>query len=216
MKKILSILLVSVILMLTFSVCAYASIYDDIPETEYKYYDKVKEYVYGYDADSYRELYYYNNNNTEPDWVLIVCQVMPEPLERKYGVSVGNRVLWTMGGSGLSRVYTGFTVYIPKLDKFIDLDNNSLVQVVELCPQFIETIEENELGQMLGDVSEDGVLDILDATQIQIRIAGYKDYYLTNVQSTPSGEFSICDLDRDGDISVLDATAIQLKLAKVE
>lgn len=59
-----------------------------------------------------------------------------------------------------------------------------------------------------GDADFDGELSILDATLIQMYIAGLVDE--TEV------DLSVSDIDSDGDVSVMDATAIQLKIARIE
>ena len=61
---------------------------------------------------------------------------------------------------------------------------------------------------LFGDADSDGELSILDATLIQMHIAGLVDKSQINL--------SLCDMDGDGDVSVMDATAIQLKLAGIE
>ena len=221
MKKTVCILITIAMLIsvLALPVSAKVSIYRDIPETEYKYQDKVKEYIGGYDTGGYREFCYYSDENQEePDWVLIVCQPMPEPWEAKYGVLVNDRILWTTAGSGFSLIRSGFTVYIPKTETFIDLFTSTVPEVIELCPNFVEAIEENEIGQKIGDVNDDTVIDIIDATHIQRYIAGeYMDEIDYNVMiGIYQGSPDIGDFDRDGTISILDATAIQRKIAKID
>ena len=226
MKRVLSIMMIAVFLLLVFTMPASASVYGDVSEAEYIYYDRVIEYIHGYKPELYDEFHYYiDDNSTEPDWSLIVCQVMPEPWEVKYGALVGDRVLWTRAGSGLSMIRTGFTVYIPGTDTFIDLDNSTVYDIIAQCPNFVEEIEGNEFGQLLGDVDDDSSLDILDATYIQRLLAGYEDYTQTKskqicteikVWSGSYGYFEISDFDRDGDTSILDATAIQRRLAKLD
>lgn len=60
-------------------------------------------------------------------------------------------------------------------------------------------------GALLGDVTLDGVVSVLDATQIQKYLAGSED--LSAVQKLNA------DVDGNGVISVTDATAIQKKIA---
>ncbi len=59
---------------------------------------------------------------------------------------------------------------------------------------------------LLGDVDLDGVISVMDATEIQLAIAKRKT--LTDEQK------QFADTDFDGEISIMDATAIQLYVAK--
>ena len=219
MKKLVCIFMIIAMMISVFSLPVSANIYKDIPETEYIYYDKVKAYIGKYAPESpegYRELCYYSDENQEePDWVLIVCQVMPEPWEVKYGALVGDRVLWTIAGSGLNKFDTGFAVYIPKTDTFIELCNDNVERIIELCPNFVEIIEEKEIGQLMGDVNEDNKIDVFDSTCIQRVLAEYNDYYNVKVWTT-GYYFSIADFDRDGETTIMDATAIQRHIAGLE
>ena len=59
-----------------------------------------------------------------------------------------------------------------------------------------------------GDANGDNQLSILDATHIQMYIAGLVD--------KSDIDLELSDMDSDGDVSVMDATAVQLKLAGIE
>ena len=222
MKKIISLILVAVMLMATVSISASAEnrqidLYYQIQKNEHKYRDRVQEYVDGHDIEGYAEFHHYSDENSEePDWVLIVCILFPDGLA-KYGAIVGDRALWTEGGSGYRKIQTGITVYLPQTDTFIELENSNMDKIIELCPEFVETIEENKLGQQMGDVNENGELDILDATYIQIELAGYKHLksYPWRLDLGFEPITSTMDADMDGEVSILDATEIQLKLARL-
>lgn len=56
-----------------------------------------------------------------------------------------------------------------------------------------------------GDACNDGTVDILDATHIQMFIAGIKEL--------PCENRALADADLDANISVMDATCVQIKLA---
>lgn len=221
MKKLVCVFLIIAMMISVFAIPASArvSIYEDIPATEYKYQERVIEYIFGYDTGSYREFCYYSDENQEePDWVLIVCQPMPEPWEMKYGVLVNDRILWTTSGSGIPRIRSGFTVYIPKTDTFIDLFTSTVPEVIEVCPNFVEALEENEIGQKIGDVNDDTEINILDATYIQRSIAEHywdeSNYHV--MVHIYEGAPDIGDFDRDGEVTVMDATAIQRHIAGLE
>ena len=215
MKKSLSIFVIIVMLALISVVPASAASYHQFPEVEFKYYEIMVERNIS-KPWFYNELHHYSDENQEePDWVLIVCQVMPEPWEVKYGALVGDRVLWTIAGSGLNKFDTGFAVYIPKTDTFIELCNDNVERIIELCPNFVEIIEEKEIGQLMGDVNEDNKIDVFDSTCIQRVLAEYNDYYNVKVWTT-GYYFSIADFDRDGETTIMDATAIQRHIAGLE
>ena len=67
-------------------------------------------------------------------------------------------------------------------------------------------VEVKVTAPLLGDVDLDGVISVMDATEIQLAIAKRKT--LTAEQE------KFADTDRDGKVSVMDATAIQLFVAK--
>ena len=223
MKKVLSLMVVfALILASVFSVSASHRIWKDIPDTSELYIDRMKEYV-GVDswADqmSYDEFCYFSDENAkEPDWVLMVCTILPEPWVYYHGALVGNRVLFTEAGGGLSPFRTGLGVYIPKTDTFIELDNDHMEEITTLCPDFVKVIEENKIGALVGDFYEDDKINILDATNIQRELAqlylGSGSSYGFMAVRSGSQEFTIADFDRDGAVTVMDATAIQKYLTQ--
>lgn len=84
MKKLLSLIIVlTLVLTSVFSVSASHNIYSDIPDkTEYMYKYKNLDYI-GVellaDQMTYEEFCYYSDENSEePDWVLMVCVILPE------------------------------------------------------------------------------------------------------------------------------------------
>ncbi len=183
--------------------------------TEYKYYDKIVEYYIELTPSSrYDELYYYysDENSEEPEWTLIYCPYNPDPIDVKEGIVIGNRAFVCMGGCVLS--LSGHFVYVRKTDSFIPLCEYELEKILELCPDFEKAIEENNLGQQIGDVNDNGKLDILDATYIQRCVAGFNDDLFMTIWTYGSHD-SFADFDRDGDVTVLDATDLQMKLAKL-
>lgn len=222
MKKMISLLVaVFIVFVSVFSTSASYKIYYDIPHrTHTLYFDRLKEYHGDYWSDSYSECYrefcYFSKENFfEPEWVLMVCDVYPEPWEYRHGALVGNRAVYTCAGPGLSKSSTGLLVYIPKTDMFIDFVNGNMEQIIELCPNFVEVIEENKIGREMGDVNDDNVVNILDATHIQCALAKKPSFYIWAIWSYPD-VFSTADVDRDGEATILDATAIQRKLAKLD
>lgn len=190
-----------------------------------KYFDKFHseyfnntEFDRNYVVRAYDELCYGygDEQNEDSEWVLINCGVDPAPSMLQYGIVVGNRVLTIIGGGCLGFV-DGYGVYIKSIDSFITLRQSSLDQVIELCPNFVETIEEKEIGRAFGDVDENGKIDVFDATAIQRYLAEYGELpYYNQVHVYGKGDKFFSDFDRDGETTVLDATAIQRHIAGLE
>ena len=68
-------------------------------------------------------------------------------------------------------------------------------------------------ARLLGDVDGDGIVNIYDATSIQLSIAkadGYIDY---STADHDSEEFKVADVDKDGVVNIFDVTLIQLWIA---
>lgn len=224
MKKAISIILAMVMLVLIFALPAYAQ----DSETNL-YFDKFLEFIneeenyrqitndeVNYYREVYSELYCHQNEQGDVEWVLIKCQIYPLPWEAVFGVRVGNRVFKYIGGS--SDDDTGHYVYISTTDTIIPLNKKNLDSVLELCPDILWALEENNVGQQFGDVDNDGELSVMDATYIQRDVADIYDYLMTHNHINPFSEdsFDVADINHDGETSVLDATFIQKKLAQIE
>ena len=229
MKKIISIFMIMVMLVSVFVIPVFATEYDT---SNFKYLEKTVEYytddIFGdnyYDliVCTYDEVYYhYSDDGTdEPDWALLYCVVGPAPTEMKYGSEIGNKVL-AIVGCGCVGFSEGYAVYVRETDSIINLRQSKLEQIIELCPEFVESIEENNIGIAFGDVNENGEIDITDATYIQKHLADKLHYEYKIARNfyiaIGGGEYhvSIGDFNRDGDTTILDATAIQRKLAKLD
>lgn len=226
MKKLLSILIIAVILIsvCSISVSAYTELvrsYEEFPEVENKYYDRVVEYNFNNEPTSgYREFHHYSSDtDEEPDWALIFYSYCPPPWEARYGTLVGDRVIWSIAGTGFNEFNSGYAVYIPEIDTFYALSNGNMKKIIEQCPEFVETFEELGIGQLMGDVDDNDTIDILDSTYIQREVAGYFDFLTLNQFIDGQGNssyVSVCDYDRDGEVTVMDATTIQKELANIE
>ena len=223
MKKVISIILIATVVLsvLIFPAAASPDLYKDIPrKDEYLYLNRVKEYHQdrGFEGADYREFCYFSDeNNEDAEWALIICQIFPEPWNYPFGALVGDRVVYVPCGPGAAKSSTGLLVYIPKTDTFIDFTNDNMDQIVELCPDFTEVIEENEIGQLLGDINSDDSLDILDATHIQLILVKHRSYEYDNTPVFSSSKmFYLADYDRDGETTIMDATAIQMMSAGLE
>ena len=229
MKKIISILMIMVMLVSVFAIPAFA---DDNVAQEYKYYDKMVELNYNRDPWEYVEIYYHYSveNNENPDWSLIYAMTDDAMDWNYYGVVVGERIIRTESLDRLA--HSRYYVYVTELDKVIPLDNSGLDEILKHCPEFTETLDELNYGQLIGDINDDYKINIIDATYIQRILAGHID--MINVRKYPrlnrESEYAniritvgkgnkyeyIADFNRDLQVTILDATAIQRKLAKLD
>ena len=229
MKKISSVLMAIIMMLSIIVVPVYAE--EQVNEKQYKYYDKFfyefvgkNPYLYDYDNyledGGYDEIYYYYENVTdeEPAWTLIYGEALCDMWVKKFGTNVGDRVLWTEGRNNYS--LSLHYVYVAELDEIIPLEQSQVDRITEYCRDFVKVIEENEYGQLVGDINESGDLDIIDATYIQRYLAGLNEttdaYLLDYFMFVYGSSVDISDFDRDGETTIFDATAIQMKLAKIE
>ena len=70
-----------------------------------------------------------------------------------------------------------------------------------------DCIRDDHTHITVGDVDEDGIVNIFDATEIQLYLAKY-----TNLTDT---QMILADADRDNAVTIFDVTQIQLYLAKI-
>ena len=80
----------------------------------------------------------------------------------------------------------------------IQFDGEKFVNYLLLIPPMVT-----------GDVNRDGYFDILDATEIQLVLAGLAEFKNESVKA-------IADVNKDGDVTIMDVTKMQLVLAKIE
>ena len=240
MKKLLSVLLIIVMLISVLIVPSYAV--ESVAEN--KYYDAfVNDINCPYEPWEYKEIYehYSDETSEEPDWVMIYAMCEDDMWSKSYGVVAGNRIIITNSFDtySLSRVY----VYVTTLDELLYVDNTQIDEVIKKCPEFLEVLEEQNIGQLIGDINDDSEIDIVDVTLIQRYLAGYDDIiesrYSFSSKFRNSGKFRykdevgtsytveeqhikvwkydyISDFDRDGERTVMDATAIQRYIAGLE
>ena len=78
---------------------------------------------------------------------------------------------------------------------------------------FIALSEPKPVG-IIGDVNQDGILDVADATYLQMHLAGYKNSDGTAfIDTYNSNMFMIADVNGDAVLDVADVTHIQMILA---
>ena len=237
MKKVISILMIMVLLVSMLAVATTANTVDDSQnkyiEDFIQYYGEYYRNAIYYEATTgnYKELYYHysDENSEEPDWTLIYAVIDLNMHWEYYGVIVGNRAIYDQELAGHS--YSRHYVYITELDEVIPLNNSRLDEILEHCPELTETLDELNYGQLIGDINDDYKINIIDATYIQRKLAGYQDTVSVRVCPTfrrveigvdmritvghHQHEY-VGDFNRDGETTILDATAIQRKLAKLD
>ncbi len=227
MKRIVSILLVCVMLLslTTVSVSSASSF------RGWFYTECCKQLIgqrYG-EPRYYREIYYHyeepnDTDSTNIDWALVECYILrlEDLTDTVYGpmYTVVDNVLLYIGRYYIEIMpfASGYAVYDARKNKFTDLCDVN-VDDFEGLSEYLRT---SMRGRPVGDVDQDGVLSILDATQIQMNLAGLSEFsdsdYVYKTYTWVTGKRSvkyISDYDRDGERTVLDATTIQMKLAKV-
>ncbi len=252
MKKHLVILLIILLLSVALFHTASAAeipISHYIKTTGFLYYDELQsfladrlhqpDYQLNNEAAEYREIYihYSDPNNTNPDWALIYCPIMPAPNINFVGVKIGDTLLCTEGVCAYFA--SGYLIYDVEKKLFISLSGDTTEQAIKDYPELIIAAKESPYHLLIGDTDADGSLSILDATKIQRCLVGLdevtvpsfssgvgfptKEFYLQSVEgAVPSdygkdcekqtGGFYIADFDGDGEVTILDATAIQRHL----
>lgn len=162
---------------------------------------------------NYSELYYHYDENEALDWVLVNAQSGLEPLDMEISMDIGNVVVQSCSIFHNFRYQYG--VYDVSESKFYDLFD--LRSEPEKYDDLLDVLVQKKIGQLIGDLDNDGVISILDATKIQLCLAGLESFpnneFYSVYNTSERGRMS--DFDKDGDVSILDATAIQLKLAQI-
>ena len=207
MGKFIGIILVFVLVLSVTVVPVFA----ESTESNYLYEDKFIEYYVGdHTAWSYREEYYHYEGE-QIDWILIRGTLGEGALSKMCYLKFDDFVFTSPSICGPFDMK--YAVYDVKEDLFVDLVDgyDELWQYKGL----IDVLRGFERNIFLGDADLNRELTVLDATSIQMDLAGLKplwDRYTD--QRGVSGRFS--DFDNDGVLSILDATGIQLKLARLD
>lgn len=222
MKKLVSIILAAI--MLT-GICVLP-----VSADEFLFKDEFYEYASwegtpNYeDVLYYRELAYHYDDNSELNWVLVQGETWYRNCEETYEV-LGDRVFILAGG--YVPFVLSYGVYLAKEQSFIDITFMRVKYELEgkyadIYPEVLEDLEKFNLGEKIGDLNGNGIVDIDDATEIQRCLAEYTDYpendpvgaagYYTTGSETLQYK---SDFNRDGKRNIQDVTALQRKLAEV-
>ena len=214
MKKIISVLLAILMLVLTSLVPVYAQ---ETENSGYLYEDAfVERYVGDELGDEYRywkykEVYYNYDENNQVNWCLVHATAslnafgMSAYLKFEDFVLVSSNMIYPFD--------LKYAVYDVEKDSFFDL-----VDIYEEIPNYeglIDVLRNLDESVILGDTDKNRVLTVLDATNIQRDVAQIQVLYdeYTDRRDV-KGRFS--DYNNDGETTILDATAIQRKLAKLD
>lgn len=144
------------------------------------------------------------------DWALLRVGVgFPPPWMVKFGVGVGGRFLYSIGGYEMFD--TGYAIYDAFDDTFYPLTAES----EKRYPGLKNVLWELQLGTPIGDVDFDGKLTILDATIIQRHLAAIEPLEWVYCGGKMDDVVSYSDIDGDGKVTIMDATRIQRALASL-
>ncbi|MBR2714954.1 MAG: dockerin type I repeat-containing protein [Ruminococcus sp.] len=89
-------------------------------------------------------------------------------------------------------------------DDHYDAEGNHVIPEHDPIPPVEPPSSESTAPEyLLGDVDGDGVVSVMDATEIQMVLAQTKEY------ATETSELA-ADVDKDGQVSIMDATEIQM------
>lgn len=220
MKKLISIILVFLMLLSVAVMPAFAETTvtpdpNNIFEDKFiqKFRNNINEQP---DIYEYKELEYHYNEQGEIDWAFVSAKFFGY-----YEVSMVCAVACGRVWEPIDYNGPWHFVYDVKTEKFefvFKADWNKYEGIRE-------AVAKEEIGRPIGDANYNGKLDIMDATRIQLVLAGlhnfvwYSDIYTVYVDGVYMNDENlkyVCDMDRDGERTILDATAIQLKLAGIE
>ena len=161
----------------------------------------------------YDEVYYHYNEAGEMDWALIYGATPPPPwMVFPYAV-FENLLIRAL--SPVKNFHLDYAIYDLEDDRFYDM---TWVWYEDKYHDGIaEYIYTNEIGEIIGDMDNDRIITIKDATYIQKCLAGINDFPDNDAVEarfsppTPNHELLayVSDFNRDGVRNVKDATAIQ-------
>ncbi len=183
-------------------------IYDIVdPFEDQLYHERFLE-KYGY-LTFYHEEYYHHvdesDDNSDIDWVLVygVTDIMEEPTENPI---TRYRIIEDLV-YGTTYYYapfeTPYCVYDVAKDEFLDITKVDFDDYKGLREAFCT----GEHGVLIGDVDVDGVITIMDATEIQRSLAKL----ITLVVN-----YRVADFDRSKSVDIMDATAVQKHIAGLD
>lgn len=165
---------------------------------------------------AYKELYRYGSTSDEEGYFYTLCfgTDVDKSDEAVYGV-YGNYLI--RQSETYSPTAFGYYVYDSSTDECY-----TLKEAVDMNFEGINSVfEDFGLGELIGDVNQDGKLNVRDATFIQKCIAELEEFAENDIVSGGCEKdseviYSISDFNRDGVRNIKDATAIQKFIASIE
>ncbi len=217
MRRILSLILITAILLTTTALPTFASdtVYRGLLPDGFHGQERFEE-IYGPSGEYfYEELYYYKHpwyDYHDLDWVLVKASFSSKATHKTREV-IGDRVF---AGVEHGPFRHGYAIYEFQYGgHFSEIDSDSLMWY----PELEEIIEETNIGRPIGDADFDNALTVMDATFLQQALAGLRDFHqdddiseYSHYVNTPIIDY-VSDINRDDHRDILDATFIQLKLA---
>ncbi|MBQ8057454.1 MAG: hypothetical protein IJ275_03860 [Ruminococcus sp.] len=181
---------------------------------QFRDYANLDEYDGEYYSYSGPLFYYYEKGKDEPSWFLARGNTGAAACAVIYGIFddyylINNHIEYPSDFN--------WHVYIYEEDKFYAIEDIWEDGFADKEIAFSQYLVPKGYADILGDADGDGELSVLDATQIQLRIAGLCE----SEDRIPAGHhfgdrvIYPSDIDHDGDVSIMDATHIQLKIAKI-
>lgn len=218
MKKLLALLSATAVLVATSAFSAGATESKDLYKDKFEQRYSMEWMIMS--KPDYKELYYHTSSQSgKDDWVLVYGDTHYEEPMLSYAV-FGDRVVASAGmGVPFSAKYG---IYDIATDEFIDLCKvwykTDYEDLQSVCMQL-------KIGQPIGDVNNDKVLDIEDVTNIQKSLAtiGFEakkyivpsDVYNFSISHNLTSPLdSMGDINKDGKTDINDATEIQKRIAE--
>ena len=215
MKKILSFTMVILMMLMLFVFAPYVG-----AETERKNKYEVqvvelldltaiyKDYLYEELFEYYATTDEISAQDSEPEYVLVfAASTILIPTESESDV-FGDHVVYSY--ATYNPYSLGYHIYIPETNEIYtlreawDLELKGIEAIFNECEGF---------GRKIGDATNDGKIDIRDATHIQKMLAGISEIEYDAFGGISEIKGYISDFNRDGERNIKDATAIQKKIA---
>lgn len=219
MKKILALVLCFVMMFSVVQTSVFAA--DDDNSSPYK--DKFLEYLFKGNeltpSDRYlfneSYVYYSNENNETPDWVLIYGNKMMGGPAFCYHVFDK----WVMTSNMYWSPYDlSYFVYLLSEDKFYTLKEAWDLELEGKEKIFTEYLVPKKSAIAIGDTNKDTVIDVNDVTEIQRIVAKLTDQP-EQIMGGNLGTIELKymeDINRDNVINIKDATKLQRILVGLE
>lgn len=146
----------------------------------------------------YEELYYHTDKG-RMDWVLVRASLpninAADALSEYYA---GDRIFFN-GVTGMKPFECGFGVYDAARGEYIGLEE--FEDGFDGYDGLKDAVVELNIGYSIGDVNLDGEVNVVDATLIQRKLAGFEAFAYEQTR--------IADINRDKSVGIEDATAVQ-------